>query len=78
MTSKHDIERRLDDIEGDSDDETLEEASIHTMLSSINAGEHDRMEEEPGIVRCFGQLYRVPDLPPGIIDDLEGDDSSTD
>lgn len=75
MTSKRDLERRLTDLEG-VDHGELPEASIHIILSSENAGEHDPLPNQPGLMRCFGDLYREPDLPSGVFEgenDNEGD-----
>lgn len=74
MTSptKRDVERRLDDLEGDDGSGDIEEASIAILLSSMNTDEYDPMDGEPGLVRCFGKLYQIPDLPLG--DHGEGDD----
>lgn len=80
--SKRDVERRLTDLEGEGDSGDgdgqaqafeFEEASIATMLGAMTADKYDPMDGEPGLVRCSGEVYRVPDLPSGVFEGENGD-----
>lgn len=78
---QQDVERRLEDLEGGSDEDgddrrgPYPEADIATMLGAMNTDEYDPMDGEPGLIRCLGEVYRVPDFPSDALEAFGRDDS---
>ena len=54
--SKRELERSLDDLD---DGDALPEAGLIRILSAERAGECESVDGAPGLIRCYGDVYRL-------------------